>query len=160
MNMSDFSWNTYDADAALADNPPMDFEPIPAGWYPTVITSGEWKDVRNNGRMLVLAAEVVDGQHKGRKCWNNFNLVNANPKAVSIAKGTLGALCVAAGITHPRSESELFGRPVLAHWTVVPAGDYPAKNEIKDYKPLNARPAAAPAQTTAAPDSGKKPWEK
>ena len=158
--MSDFNWNTFDSQTALDENPPLDYEVAPAGWYPTMVIEGEWKDTNGKsgpGRMLVLVAEIIDGPYKGKRCWNNFNLINSNPKAVAIAKGGIGSLGVACGVLRPRGFEEFFRKPVMAKWTVTPATDaYPAKNEVKEWKPM----FAAPAQVAAPADPNRKPWEK
>lgn len=180
--MSDFNWNGFDAEKAVEENPPRNYEPVQTGWYPTIIIDGEWKPTNGKsgpGRMLVLQAEIVEGQHKGSHCWTNFNLVNNNPAAVKIAEGLIGQLAVSVGVLHPRDHSELCRRPVLAKWALSPekketedSPGYPAKNEIKEFKRIGSvantaapsTPAARPEATAAAtaPDqvSNKKPWEK
>jgi hypothetical protein len=158
--MSDFNWNEFDAQKSLDENPPQSFEPIPAGWYPTVITGSEWKATKSSGRMLVLVAECLDPKYKSKKCWINLNLINSSEKAVAIAKGQIGQLALSIGVNHPRAESELYNKPVSAHWVVIPEGDYPAKNEIKEWAPIGGAPAATKApDAPAATPTNKKPWE-
>jgi len=164
--MSDFNWNNFDAQRSVEENPPISFEPVPAGWYPTIITSAEWKPTNGQsgpGEMLVLTASIIDGEYKGKRCWNNLNLKNNSDTAVKIAKANLGQLAIAIGTLHPKHESELLNKPTSAYWSVTPESKgYPAKNEVKEWKPLNGEKSFASA--TTEPISGivsnKKPWEK
>lgn len=170
--MSDFNWNTFDPNRATEESPAMSFEPVPVGWYPTIINSTEWKKTNGAsgpGEMLVLACEIIDGQYKAKKCWENLNLKNSNQDTVRIARGSLGRLTLSIGLTHPKNESELCRKPVLAYWGLSkPSKDFPPKNEIKDWKPIDEQtpdmfepPVSTPGGVGApAPSPNKKPWEK
>lgn len=173
-----FSFANFDPDAAIANAPESSYNPIPTGWYPTVITDTERKATQKGGEMLILCAEVIDGPYKGKKSWTNFNVECANKKTQDWAQRDIGVITRAVGLYRPKHESELCNRPLMARWVVIPEGEYPAKNEMKDWKPMNATPDMFQGHThdidTNAPASdgvngtprvgiatgSKKPWEK
>lgn len=169
--MSDFNWTGFNADdkAYDADN----FAPLPAGWYPAVITKSEMKDSSKGGKYLKLEIDIVEGQFKGRKIFHNLNLINSNPQAVEIAKKDLAAICRSVNILHPRDSSELHMKPMLIQLKIKPAtvdkeGNevYPAGNDVKGFesiKKVSSAPqtaATTESKPAATDDSGKKPWEK
>ena len=136
--------------------------------------------------MLVFKAEVIGGQHKGRLCWTNLNLVNANPETAGRSSKDLALITKAAGLFRPKSENELTMKPIMAYWAVSPEKNgFPAHNEMKDWKPMGVTPDMFQGHThdvdTNAPasdgvngtprvgtilnpggidDRTKKPWEK
>ena len=62
---------------------------IPDGSYPAMITEYQYKETKSGGQMLVLTVEVIDGPCKGRKVWENLNVVNKNETAQNIAHSKL-----------------------------------------------------------------------
>ena len=50
--------------------PSTDFDPLPAGKYPAVITASETKPTKaGTGHFLQLTFQVVEGPFKGRQLW-------------------------------------------------------------------------------------------
>ena len=154
------------------------FDPIPAGWYKMETTGSDVKQTQaGTGQYIALEHTVLDGEYKGRKVWNNLNIVNPNPVTVEIANKTLATLCRAIGKKVIADTVELHGIPFEGKVKIVPAkGDWPAKNGIVTYRALEgeagagatpdfvevpepAEPKAAPPAQTAAPDDGGVPWE-
>lgn len=82
-----------------------EFTPLPAGTYNVKITNIEEKPTQAGGLMIVFTMEVLDGKHKGRKLWNNFNVVNENPKAVDIARRGISTVCHLLGNLDFRTET-------------------------------------------------------
>jgi hypothetical protein len=163
-------------DATQID-PTDNFEPLPAGEYPVVITESEMKPTKNNrGQYLQMTLEVIDGPMKGRKVWDRLNLVNPNNTAVEIAQRQLSSLCHAAGVMNVSDSAQLHNIPVVARVTYKPAeGGYSASNEVKAYKSTGSKPApqasnqpqhteqqapaaAESAPQTAAPAASAPPW--
>lgn len=139
------------------------YDPLPAGWYPAMITESEFRATSaGTGQYLKLRFDIIDGPGQGRVVFTNLNLENPNPKAVEIAQKDLSAICRAVGVMTPQDSAELHDKPLQIKLTIRPAqGDYDAQNEVKGYKALDgAAPASAPAPAATAPAAGKKPWDK
>ena len=62
-------------------------DPVPAGWYDVVIVESEAKQTqRKTGYFLALTYQIVSGEFKGRKVFQNINLQNPNEEAVRIGR--------------------------------------------------------------------------
>lgn len=139
------------------------FDPLPMGDYTLVVTASEVKATKEGGgEYLSCQMEVVDGQHKGRKLFVKYNIKNANPEAVSIARAELAALCRAVRVPSPRDSSELHDKPFDARLGIQPGkGKYGPQNNVKKYAVrggLGATPTGATGGGQATSD--KKPWER
>lgn len=130
------------------------YEPMPADFYPMMITDSELKDSKSGGQYLKLTIEVCDGAKKGRKVFSNLNLVNSNEKAVEIARRDLSAICHAVGVMTPQDTQELHYKPFVGKVKVSPAQNgYEASNDMAGYMPATDENAskcysAQPAQKT------------
>lgn len=143
------------------------FEAIPAGDYPVIIAGSEMKPTSNgNGQYLELKLQIVRGEYQNRILFDRLNLVNANQKAVDIARGTLSAICRAVGVLTPNRSEELHGKPLLAVVKLRkrddPGHEGEVSNEVKGYKSITQQaPTLAPALpagdlSTAA--RSEQPW--
>ena len=71
---------------ATSVEPTTPYELLPAGKYRAQIVESEMRVTRNGmGQFLWLMQDILDGQHKGRKIFDQLNLVNPNPTTVEIA---------------------------------------------------------------------------
>jgi len=134
--------------------PNAEFEPIPAGKYPTVITASEVKPTKSNsGAYLQLTFEIIDGQFKGRHVWARLNLHNANETAVKIARAELSAVCRAVGVMAPKDSVELHNLPLVITVGLKRRNDtQELQNVIKGYAKRETTFAQPPqAATSAAP---------
>jgi len=123
--------------------PNVGFDPIPEGDYEAVITESEMKENKNkNGHFLKLTFEIIAGDHKGRKLFNNLNLDNPNSDAVRIARGELSAVCRAVGVMQPKDSVELHNLPMVIKVKLSKDANGDIRNEIKGYasRQANARP--------------------
>lgn len=150
-----------------AEVPPQDsFEPLPAGWYPVIITESEFKPTKNNaGSYLQLTMTVIEGEYENRKIFDRLNLDNPNQTAVEIAQRALSAICHAVGVLTPSDSTELHDRPFEVKLSVRPAKDqYEPSNEVRAYKAIGNGAGSAVAKTPAAPTSKPAtktpPWKK
>lgn len=160
-----------------AEVEPQDsFEPLPAGWYPVMITDSEFKPTKaGTGQYLQLEYQVIEGEYEGRRVWDRLNLNNPNTTAVEIAQRALSAICRAVGVLTPSDSTELHDRPFEVKLSVKPAkGEYEPTNEVKGYRAIGGAEEAAPtappstaskrpaAAKAASPSSGAKtpPWKK
>jgi len=118
-------------------------EAMPAGEYPMVIVESKKKDNKaRTGWFIELVLQVVDGAHKGRKCWDRLNLKNPSSEAVAIAEGTLSAICRAVNVMTPQDTTELHNRPMLVQLKVK-EHDGALRNEVVSYKALTEKPATS-----------------
>ncbi len=50
-------------------------------------------DQQRHGQFLWLMLDILEGPHKGRRVFDQLNLVNQNPTTVEIAQRALSAIC-------------------------------------------------------------------
>lgn len=113
------------------------FDPIPAAWYLVEVTKSEMKETAaGTGKYLTCQMKILEGEYKGRYLFNLMNLVNPNQVAVEIAQKELASMCEACGLDEIEDSTELHGIPIAVRVIIkAESGGYPAKNEIKAYKP-------------------------
>lgn len=159
INLSTVNLDGVEANAAL--------DPIPAGWYNSVIVNTEMKPNKDQtGMYMEITEQVVDGPFAGRKLFDRLNLQNPNPTAVEIAFKTLKAVYNAVGKARVNDSSELHGIPHKVKVKMKAAtAEYSANNEIQGYDHVNSDHAvntggpAAPAFGGApAAGAGAAPW--
>lgn len=144
--------------------PAQDYEPVPAGEYVAMIIDSEMRPTRTGGEMLSLTHQIIEGEFRGRLVWESLNLVNSNPKTVSIAQGHLSAICHAVGITQAIQDSAaLHNKPLAIRIEVDAQEGYKPRNRVKAWKALEAPPSPAPArQAPSAPTARgaapTRPW--
>ena len=151
-NLNDFNANDVEPEVAL--------QPLPSGDYLTIMTESEMKPTSNgNGRYLKLTYEVIDGDHKGRKIFDNLNLENPNQEAVRISRARLSAVCRAVGVMAPKDSIELHNIPLVVKIGMKKRNDNgELANKVKGYaKKGAAAPNAVPATAGGA---GKPPWQR
>jgi hypothetical protein len=121
-----------------------------------------------NGEGLKLTFEIIDGQFKGRKVWENLNIRHTSEDTQRIAQSQLSALCHAVNVIKLMDTAALHFKPVRINVTVREAvGQYKASNNIKGYEaagggisapataPIPAPVAEAPAWPTAEQEAAK-----
>lgn len=120
----------------------MDFSvPMPAADYLVELVNTEVMESKSNAQNKYIAAEfsVIDGEFKGRRIWENFNMINTNHKAVKIAEELMGSLCRSVGIPTPRNGTkDLYNIPTIASVKIEKQkGDFPEKNKITKFTAPN-----------------------
>ncbi|MCW5775342.1 MAG: DUF669 domain-containing protein [Phycisphaeraceae bacterium] len=142
-------------------DPNVAFEPLPAGDYLAVVVASEMKPTKNgSGEYLQLELEVIEGPHKGRKVWDRLMLKHGNSQTVAIARGTLSALCRAAGVMQPKDSVELHNLPVVVKVATKKRDDTgELTNVVKGYAKKGAAGAVAPRPAAAGPGSTP-PWKR
>jgi len=163
-NLNGFNANEVD--------PNVPFEVRPAGEYIAHMVASETKEnSKKTGTFLLCEFEVIEGPHKGAKFWDRLNLSNPSPQAVSIARGSLSAICRAVGVMKPKDSTELHNLPLVLIVKLKKRDDNGEDtNEIKGYKkkpsslektreqPVNG--SQQTEQTDVAQGDEKPPWEK
>jgi hypothetical protein len=127
--------------------------PLPAGVYLAHIVESDVQALKSgNGEGLKLTFEVIDGQHKGRKVWENLNIRHTNEDTQRIAQSQLSALCHAVNVIKLMDTAALHFKPVYISVTVREAqGQYKANNNIKGYEAAGSAPATAPTPVADSP---------
>jgi len=133
---------------------PGGFDVLPAGEYDVCIVSSVVEPTKaGNGKFLKLELQVLNGPFQNRKIFDRLNLWNPNQQAVTIAQGTLSAICRAVGVLTPQDSSDLHNKPLRCRVTVRKSEEYGDGNEVKRYMPRNAGPAPQAQQS-----NGGSPW--
>ena len=84
----------------------------PDGSYPVMIVNEEMRNTKAGGQMLALTLEVIDGPYKGRKLWDNLNVVNSSEVAQNIAHSKLKGYFHAVGSEGADDTAELIRKPL------------------------------------------------
>lgn len=125
----------------------MEFEVLPAGWYVAEIVKSELKSTRDkSGKYIALKFRIVEDnfiddievKSEGRFVFTNLNIVNNSEMAVKLAYSDLKSICAATGIVGELEDTTDLHNIEHRIKLVVKAetSEWPAKNEIKGYKPL------------------------
>jgi len=152
----------------------QDFVPMPTGWYPAHVVEIEVRDAANgNGSYVLAVFEITEGEHKGRKIFQNITLTNASQQAVEIGRRLLADLYRACGILEATTRIDvLLYKPVKIRVGIKrdPDGVYPDGNRVNSIRPYDFEPKrggrAAPAATNPNPTpnattpKGDRPWAK
>jgi hypothetical protein len=134
--------------------------PLPAGVYLAHIVESDVQPLKSgNGEGLKLTFEVIDGQHKGRKVYENLNIRHSNEDTQRIAQSQLSALCHAVNVIKLMDTAALHFKPVRINVTVREAvGQYKASNNIKGYEAAGGGISAPATAPTPAPVAETPTW--
>ena len=135
---------------ATGIEPTTGYEVLPAGKYEVQIVESEMRVTSNGmGQFLWLMMDILEGPHKGRKVFDQLNLVNQNPTTVEIAQRALSAICHATGKLQVADSADLHLIPITIQVTVKPPKNgYGERNAIRYVVPA---PGSVPARTAAPP---------
>ena len=156
---------------ASSIEPTTAYELLPPGKYCAQIVESEMRVTRNGmGQFLWLMLDILEGEQKGRKIFDQLNLVNPNPTTVEIAQRTLSAICHATGKMHVSDSEELHLIPMMIQVKIKPPKNgYGESNAIAYLPPEKGAAAiartaktasAAPATPAAPPKMASAPWNK
>jgi hypothetical protein len=134
--------------------------PVPAGVYLAHIVESDVQPLKSgNGEGLKLTFEVIDGQHKGRKVYENLNIRHTSEDTQRIAQSQLSALCHAVNVIKLMDTAALHFKPVRINVTVREAvGQYKASNNIKGYEAAGGGISAPATAPTPAPVAEAPAW--
>lgn len=90
------------------------FAPLPAGEYVAISETASVEQNRNqDGIVIKVSFQIVDGEFKGRKVYANFNWSNPNEMAQNIGRSEFKKFCAAIGVgSFPDETAELIERPL------------------------------------------------
>ena len=134
--------------------------PLPAGVYLAHIVESDVQPLKSgNGEGLKLTFEIIDGQLKGRKVWENLNIRHTSEDTQRIAQSQLSALCHAVNVIKLMDTAALHFKPVRINVTVREAvGQYKASNNIKGYEAAGGGISAPATAPTPAPVAEAPAW--
>nr|ADY57828.1 protein of unknown function DUF669 [Rubinisphaera brasiliensis DSM 5305] len=138
--------------------PESNFEPIPAGSYKAMAAKSEMKTSQAGAQYLSMQFKILDGEHKGRLIFNNFNLRHSKPDVAQMAKAEFASLCRACSVFNPRDTAELHNKPIMLKVGLQKRKDTgELQNTVKGYSPLGSASSAqsAPVESSSEPA----PWE-
>jgi hypothetical protein len=145
-----FDISTYEA-------PKSGFDPLPKGEYAAIVTESQMKITKaGTGEYLALTMQITDGEHSGRKIWENLNLHNPNEVAETIARANLKAISEACGFAELDDTDQLNDIPFILVLD-IDRKDL-TRNRVMGYK--RAGSGSAPSASSAAPAASAKPWER
>ena len=148
---------TFSVDALPVSD--RNFEPLPAGWYTTVVAGAEIKNTKaGTGQYISIRYDITGPTHQGRVVFGNLNIKNPNPKAEEIGRQQLGELMRAIGLATVQDTDQLIGGQLMIKLDVRESEQYGASNDVKAFKANGSAPPAAKA--TAAPTKAAPPWVK
>lgn len=142
--------------AQVADDD-RDFAPMPDCEPVAQIIESELTTKDNGAKQrLVLTWEILDGEFKGRRIWDGYNIVHPSTEAQAISERQLKKVCTAVGFQGALTNSEaLHFKPCrIKVRTEKKREGYDQRNEIKGFAPVGSAPAAAPATAGGA----ARPW--
>ncbi len=125
---------------------------LPPGKYQVIATQTEMvKNKAGTGTLLKFTFEVIEGQHKGRKLWTQFNWTHPKEDVVRISRAQFSQLVKSCGLTVVNDSDELKDLPVVANVTIKKGSNgYSDSNEIKEFLPIVAGAKKVPAKKPAA----------
>jgi len=134
--------------------------PLPAGVYLAHIVESDVQPLKSgNGEGLKLTFEIIDGQFKGRKVYENLNIRHTSEDTQRIAQSQLSALCHAVNVIKLMDTAALHFKPVRINVTVREAvGQYKASNNIKGYEAAGGGIGAPATAPTPAPVAETPAW--
>ena len=125
------------------------FELIPNGEHPAMISGCEWKTSQKGDKYLKLTVKLTKKPFTNRVIFTNLNVYSSNDTAKNIAmaqlKGLLKALDHDLSKLNDLSDDGLIdliaNRHFMANVKTNPAkGEFPARNDISTYLKLNETP--------------------
>lgn len=124
--------------------PSVGLDPVPEGWYKTVISKSNIKATKDNeSGYLELILSIIEGQYQSRILYWNLNLWNKSQLATEIAYKQLSAISHVTGVfqvnDQPNAQDNatpmLHNIPFMTH-AIVKHGNSGPQNEIKGVKDL------------------------
>lgn len=150
-----------DFDAVESDFAPRTFEALPRGDYTAMITDSVLKDTKaGTGQYIALTMEIIDGSYSGRKIWDNINVKNPNPTAVSIGHAALTRYFKACGqdLERGADTTSLYNIPFKLSLGIDRKDE--TRNVVTGASPLGSAKKPKPVVDREDVSSGRKPWER
>lgn len=113
------------------------FAPVPSGVYQVELTKAEEQLSKSGNTYLKCELEILSGDYRGRKLWNNFNLLHTSDMAREIAMKEFTMMCNAMGVADPVNTDQLLHIPFAVSVKLESNNsDGSDRNVIKKYLPI------------------------
>lgn len=113
---------------------------LPEGWYNVTSYSAEHKETKSGGEAISVQFKVLDGPHKDRVVFHNFNIKNASPRAQEIGIGQILTFCQEAGVQLVNKElndvEDLCGHAVRVKVKIQKSEEYGDQARITSFKAI------------------------
>lgn len=110
----------------------QNFDVLPKGDYTVAIIESDAKTTNaGDGYYLKFTLQVLDGEFKGRKIWDQMMIEHPKELAVKIGKARLADYCRAVGKNNPQDTSELHDVAIRVRLKVRKDEQYGDKNEVQ-----------------------------
>lgn len=141
------------------------FDALPKGWYRVLVASSDGKPTKaGTGRYISMGYDVIDGQYKGRKVWQIFNIQNPSEMAQKIGRSDLKRMLEALSQTQPIQREDDLHRLVRDRVLLVKLGQQKDKqsgemrNNVTDYRPDSDEPIVESQSSHGASDLDQIPF--
>lgn len=129
----------------LANVKAQNFEVLPAGEYPCVVTEMKEEPTKDGtGRRVNVTLQVMSGKFQNRTILDGFNVVNKSPKAQEIGLSQLKAFLVAVNVPNAQTAKDVMLKHVVVKVKVKPDDKGNDRNEVVSYKAFVQPSAPAP----------------
>lgn len=139
------------------------FSPVPRGNYAAKCVKTSLHDTKSkDGKYLKCEWEILKGEYKGRKIFNNINIENPNSQAEEIAEKEIASMCDAIGIRPSKFDNSemIHGIPIEIEVGIQDSENYGPQNTIKGYSALGKKKDDEEVETKKNKKKKKKEVEK
>jgi hypothetical protein len=141
-----------------------DLDPILPGWHLAQMIENSVENARNgNGSYLLAVFEILEGEYRGRKIYQNITIQNVSQQAVEIGQRLLKDIYDSVRVTGPTRDIQvMLFKPIKVRVGIKRDKDgvYPDRNCVTQVKPPDHQPKRArniSAATGAAPAPAPSP---
>lgn len=128
----------------------------PKGDYLVEIIDSDWvKTKKGDGHFVKLTMEILKGDYKGRKYYQNVNLDNPNPAAVEMAENEWASIHTAIGKSKAvKDTKELHKKPfIMSLYVKTDKETKEESNGVTGYSSVSDK------KDKGKDKDGKKPWD-
>ena len=130
-------------------------EGLPAGEYTAVVEDSDFRPTKSgSGELISVTLQVIEGQHRGRKIFDNMNIKHEKEIVQKIGKESFAELLRACGKPRIKDTAEIHGIPILIRVGLNKEG----LSVVKRYKPRQAFQTMSSNSTRQDVDTP--PWAK
>ena len=136
---------TFQFDATAVE-PQQSSGPIPAGTYLAQVIESDLKHLKSgNGMGLALTFQIIDGEHKNRRVWENLNVQHSNSETQRIAQAQLSSLCRAVNVPQLKDTTQLHNKPLKIRVKIRIDAKYGDSNSVASFEPASSGASYAPS---------------
>ena len=131
------------------------FEALPQGNYNVGIKEVELKDTKaGTGKYVSVMLEIIEGEYKGRKLWDNWNIKNPSEKAQEIGLGRMKRVYKLAGLGELKDNepTTLCGKSFCVYVTIKMYNGKEQNNIASYDMPHDLKGLSDPAGAASKPD--------